>query len=196
MESDALVVGCWGAPTEAVRSALSIPVSSLPDASVRAVGSLARRAVVVTVAQSLAPIFAEDLARLGATGFLPHRTVRAYDPESTHEEVLGAIADPRDLIDRFDKAAEAAADDGADAIVVGCGYLAAIFSAHGYESLLRHPDVPVLDCNRLAFEHALQLIALDAAGIRPTQRGYVRPVGASEDLLVDAAGRLGGSRRR
>lgn len=190
MESDAVVIGCWGAPTEAVRSALSIPVTSLPDASIRALGSLARRAVVVTVAPSLAPIFTDDLVRLGASGFLRDRPVRAYDPESTHEDVLRAISDPTDLIHRFDKAAEEAVRDGADAIVVGCGYLAPIFSAHGYESVLKHQDVPVLDCNRLAFEHALQLLALDTAGIRPTQRGYVRPMGAREDLLAEAAGRL------
>ncbi|WP_159502299.1 aspartate/glutamate racemase family protein [Microbacterium sp. 18062] len=187
--SDAIVIGCWGAPTDAIRAACPIPVSSLPDGSVRAVGSLAKRAVVVTVAPSLVPIFGEDLDGLGTTGFLADRPVRAYAPESTHEDVVRAITDPTDLIARFDTVAERAVRDGADAIVVGCGYLAPIFTAHGYTSVLAHPDVPVLDCNRLAFEHALQLIQLDEAGISPTPGGYVRPVGARLDALLDA-GRL------
>lgn len=93
-ESDVLVIGCWGAPTAPVRAAVGIPVSSLPDASVRLVGSLARRAAVVTVAPALVPIFSDDLVGLGATGFLPGAPVRSYQPESTHVEVLDAITDP------------------------------------------------------------------------------------------------------
>ena len=37
--TDAIVLGCWGAPTEAVRAASALPVSSLPDGSVRAIGA-------------------------------------------------------------------------------------------------------------------------------------------------------------
>ncbi|MFC6354624.1 aspartate/glutamate racemase family protein [Luethyella okanaganae] len=182
--ADAMVLGCWGAPTEAVRTASRIPVSSLPDGSVRAVGSLAKRAAVITVAPSLVPIFTDDLMRLGATGFLVDRPVRAYAPESTHLDVLRAIVDPTELIARFDAIAELAVADGADAIVVGCGYLAPIFTAHGYTSVLGHADVPVLDCNRLAFTHALQLMELQQAGIGPTPRGYIRPTGAREAALA------------
>ncbi|MDF2441954.1 MAG: allantoin racemase [Subtercola sp.] len=185
-ESDAIVIGCWGAPTEAVRSAVGIPVSSLPDASVRAIGSLARRAAVVTVAPALAPIFENDLRMLGATGFAAEQPVRSYLPESTHFDVLDAITDPADLIDRFDAAGEKAAAAGADAIVVGCGYLASIFTAHGYTALRHHPDIAVIDCNRLALEHALQLIELAQAGIHPSSRGYVRPTGVQRTALHSA----------
>ncbi|WP_448808903.1 aspartate/glutamate racemase family protein [Agromyces bauzanensis] len=190
--ADALVIGCWGAPTEVVRAAVDAPVSSLPDGSVRAVASLARRAVIVTVSPTLVPIFADDLRRLGATGFLEDRPVRAYDPESSHFDVVDAIDDPAALIARFDEVARAAVADGADAIVVGCGYLAPLFTHHGYTHVTGHPDVPVLDCNRLAFEHALGLLALDAAGIRPTARGYVRPAGERALALAAASARLTG----
>lgn len=188
--ADALVLGCWGAPTDVVRAAVNVPVSSLPDGSVRAVGSLARRAVVVTVSPTLVPIFSDDLRRLGTTGFLEDRPVRAYDPESTHVDVLDAVDDPAALIARFDEVARAAVADGADAIIVGCGYLAPIFTHHGYTRVGDHPDVPVLDCNRLALEHALGLLALDAAGIRPTARGYVRPTGERAAALTTAAARF------
>ena len=188
--SDAIVIGCWGAPTDAVRTASRVPVSSLPDGSVRAIGSLAKRAVVITVAPSLVPIFTGDLHAIGSTGFLADRPVRAYEPESTHHDVVKAIADPSDLIARFDSAAEQAVRDGADAIVVGCGYLAPIFTRHGYTHVLAHPDVPVIDCNRLAFEHMLQLMRLEDAGIAPTPRGYVRPDAPRRDALAEAARQL------
>ncbi|WP_159706605.1 aspartate/glutamate racemase family protein [Arthrobacter sp. 18067] len=189
-DSDALVLGCWGAPTAAVRAAVGVPVSSLPDGSVRAVGSLAKRAVLVTVAQSLVPIFVDDLSAHGASQFLRERPVRAYDPETNHLDVLRAVAQPGAIIDHFDAAAQRAVDDGADAIVVGCGYLGPIFAANGYSSVRKHPDVPVLDCNRLAFEHALHLLRLSDSGIGPTPRGYVRPSGARAEALAAVAARL------
>lgn len=188
--SDGLILGCWGAPTVAVRSAVDIPMTSLTDGVARSVGSLARRAAVVTVSETLAPMFADDLAAHGASSLLPNRPVRGYEPESTHAEVLDAIADPGSLIDRFDAAATRAVDEGADAIVVGCAYLAPIFTAHGYTRVRRHPDVSVLDCNRIAFEHALQLMSLHEHGIRPSARGYVRPEGARARTLAGAAGLL------
>lgn len=188
--ADALVIGCWGAPTEVVRAAVGMPVTSLPDGSVRAVGSLARRAVLITVSRTLVPIFDDDLCRLGAAGFLDERPVRAYDPESSHLDVVEAIDDPAALIARFDAVAQEAVADGADAIVVGCGYLAPLFTHHGYTHVAGHPDVPVLDCNRLAFEHALGLLALAGAGIGPTARGYVRPAGERGAALAAASARL------
>ncbi|MBN9176633.1 MAG: hypothetical protein J0I43_04600 [Microbacterium sp.] len=191
--ADALVIGCWGAPTSAVRAAVGIPATGLADANVRAVGSLARRAVVVTVAESLVPVFADEIDALGSAGFLMDRPVRAYAPESTHLDVLRAIEDPTDLISRFDATARRAVDDGADAIVVGCGYLAPIFAAHGYTAVSTAADVPILDCNRIALEHALHLRTLADAGIAPTARGYLRPVHARHRALASASHRLLGS---
>ncbi|TPW74238.1 aspartate/glutamate racemase family protein [Schumannella soli] len=194
-DSDAMVIGCWGAPTEVVRAAVASPLTSLPDGSVRAVASLARRAVLVTVSPTLVPLFADDLRRLGASGFLETAPVRACDPESTPGDVLEAVTDPEALIARFDAVAQGAVRDGADAIVVGCGYLAPIFTRHGYTHVAGHPDVPVLDCNRLAFEHALLLLELARAGIAPTPRGYVRPRGDRDVALRAAAASLTSARK-
>ncbi len=188
--SDAIVLGCWGAPTRAVRAASRVPVSSLADGSVRAIGSLATRAVMVTVSPALVPIFEEDLVGLGATGFLADRPVRSYDPESSHADVVRAIDDPTDLIARFDAVARTAVDDGADAVLVGCGYLAPLFTHHGYTAVTGHPDVPVVDCNRLALSHVLQLSELADAGIVPSPRGYARPTGHRAEALAAAARRL------
>jgi len=184
--SDAVVVGCWGAPTFAVRGAVTVPVSTLTDAVARTAGSLARRAAVVTVAPVLAPLFAEDLRAHGVDG----PTVRAYAPESTLADVTRAVTEPDDLIARFDTAARRAVDDGADAVIAGCAYLGALFAAHGYTAVGGAPDVPVWDPNALAMEHVLLLSRLAEAGIRPTDRGYPRPHGERARALAAVARRL------
>lgn len=194
-ESDAVVIGCWGAPTSIVRSALNsdgcpVVVTSIPEASARAIGSLAKRAVVITVAQSLVPIFSEDLARMGASGFHRERPVRAYTPDSNHEDILNALNEPEALIARFDDEAQKAVEDGADAVVVGCGYLAPIFAKAGYTSVRGHPDVPVLDSARLAMEHARMLLELQAAGIRATMRGHIAPLESQMKPLEHFASRM------
>lgn len=194
--SDVTVIGCWGAPTEIVRAALNgpdrrIPVTSIPDAAVRVVGSLARSAVVVTVSPALIPIFADDLRRMSASGFHAITPVRAYDPESTHDDLVEALDDPTALIARFDAVAQEAVADGADAIVVGCGYLAPIFTGAGYAHVQGHPDVPVIDCGRLAMEHALLLHELGERGIAATPGGYPPPRGPQFGALRSAAARLG-----
>ena len=56
--------------------------------------------------------------------------------------------------------------------------------------MLAHPDVPILDCNRLAFAHVLQLMDLQDAGVEPTPRGYVRATGERAAALVEASARL------
>ena len=194
-ESDLLVIGCWGAPTTAVRAALRIPVASVPEAAARVVASFCSAAVVITVSPALVPMFESDLAGLGAvgrgSGFHPARPVRAFDPESTHDDVLAAIVEPGELIARFDEEARRAIEDGADAIVVGCAYLASIFTAHGYTHVSGASDVPVLDVNRLAIEHALMLAELSASGIGPTAAAYGAPGVGSRDDFEAALRRLG-----
>ncbi len=189
-DADAFVIGCWGAPTAVVRGAVTVPVTGLAEASVRAMGSLARRAAVVTVADSLVPVFADEIRGLGGAGVFAAPPVRAYRPESTHLDVLRAVDDPTDLIERFDASARVAVDEGADAVVVGCGYLGAIFDAHGYRAVSTAADVPVIDPNRLALEHVLQLCHLADAGIRPTDRCYPSAAGARRAALLHTSRRL------
>jgi Asp/Glu/hydantoin racemase len=186
-ETDLVVVGCWGAPTVAVRDAVPMPVSTLTEAVARTTGSLARRAAVITVAPTLEAVFADDLSGLGAAGILSFRPVRSYAPETTLADVTRAVDDPADLMERFETAASRAVDDGADAIVVGCGYLGAIFAAHGYTAVGSAPDVPIWDPNLLAMEHVLQLDRLASAGVVATSRGYPRPAGQRAHALAAVA---------
>ncbi|MGO3885478.1 MAG: aspartate/glutamate racemase family protein [Mycetocola sp.] len=189
-QGDVLVFGCWGSPVRAARSAVGVPVTGLAEGSCAAIPSLASSAVVVTVAPTLCSPFEAEVRGYGAAGWQPQRAVRSYAPESTLAEVCQAIQDPGPLIDRFDLAAREAVADGADSVVVGCGYLAPIFTAHGYTAVRGHPDVPVLDCNRLAMEHALHLLALSDAGIGPSPLASPRPSGGQGQQLKQVAALL------
>lgn len=164
---DALCLGCWAVPTAAVRAAVAVPVTGLPEAAAHLVATIARAAAVVTVAPSLVPIFQRDLDLLGRHGFLASGAMTSWEPETSAADLLHAIDDPSTLIDRFETAASRAVDLGADAVIVGCAYVSAIFAAHGYRRLLRRDRIAVLDCNAMAIEHILMLARLHASGVMP-----------------------------
>lgn len=174
-EADVLVLGCWGSPTVAVRSILEIPVAALAEASILATRALAARAAVVTVAPSLVAPFAADCMQISGGRGLLSRPVWAYDPASSYADVVEALERPGALINRFDAVARDAVSAGADAIITGCGYLGPVFASHGYTAVRGAPDVPVLDCTRMGFEHANMLYRLASAGHGPSSRGYARP---------------------
>lgn len=189
---DALVLGCWGSPTEAVRSMVDCPVASLSEASVLMTRPLANAAAVVTVSPSLISPFATDARGVAGGHGLFEPPVFAYDPESTYDDVLAAIEEPGSLIDRFDTVARQAVAKGADAVITGCGYLGPVFAAHGYDSVSDAPDVPVLDCTRLAFEHVHALRTLASAGHAPAARAYRHPAPRSRDAITAVMARLQG----
>lgn len=188
--ADALVLGCWGSPTEAVRSMVTCPVASLSEASVLMTRSLAHTAAVITVSPSLIEPFATDAQRVAGGQGLLEPPVLAYDPESTYDDVLEAIEQPGSLIDRFDKVARQAVAKGADAVITGCGYLGPLFASHGYVSVGDAADVPVLDCTRLAFEHVHVLRALASAGHGPAVRAYNQPPARSLQAMTAVMSRL------
>lgn len=187
---DALVLGCWGSPTEAVRGMVDCPVASLSEASVLMTRPLANAAAVVTVSPSLISPFAADARRVAGGHGLLEPPAFAYDPESTYQDVVAAIEQPAALIDRFDTMARQAVARGADAVITGCGYLGPVFAAHGYVSVSDAPDVPVLDCTRLAFEHVHALRALASAGHGPAGRAYRHPAPRSLDAMTAVMSRL------
>jgi len=165
-DADVLVYGCWAAPVAEARALVDVPVTGLTEASVRLGATLATRPAVVTVSEGLRHGFERDFAALGA----PDLPLWWLEPASSHEDVLVAVEEPAALVDRFDRVARRAADAGADAILVGCGYLGPLFTVHGYRHVGGRPDVPVLDCCVLAFEFAALLADLGARGVRPSRR--------------------------
>ena len=141
---------------------------------------------MITVAPSLVPIFADDLTRLGVSGFLADRPVRAYDPESTHLDVLRAITDPTDLIARFD--------------AVAAGWLMVPTRSSSAAGTWRRSspltatsacsDTPMCRCWTATVSRSVTRCSrshLQDAGIIPSPRGYPRPAGARETALIEAS---------
>lgn len=185
-DADLVVFGCWAAPVLEARALLGIPVTGLAEGSVRLGSLLATRPAVVTVAEGLRPGFDRDLATFGAAG----AGLWWLDPASTHEDVLEAVERPGALVDRFDRVARRAVDAGADAVLVGCGYLGPLFTVHGYRHVGGHPDVPVLDCCLLGFQLGTTLLDLRRAGVEPSARAFPQVPPASRQPLAAAMERL------
>lgn len=187
-DADVLVYGCWAAPVAEARALVATSVTGLTEASLRIGATLAARPAVVTVAEGLRHGFARDFAALG----VPDLPLWWLDPASTHADVVAAVADPAALVDRFDRVARRATDAGADAILVGCGYLGPLFAVHGYDHVGGRPEVPVLDCCLLAFEFATMLAGLAGRGVGASRRTAPPldpgPAAAADGLLARLTG--------
>jgi allantoin racemase len=174
-EADLIIFNDWAMPVHEARSLLSVPVTGISEASVILGNVLARRPAIVTVAEGLNAGLERDIRSFGLWGRGAQPAVWWRDPPSTHDDVVEAVDNPRQLIARFDEIAHRAVAAGADAILTGCGYFGPIFSMHGYFHVSGMPDVPVYDCTLLGMEFGRVLYRLHEA------RVHNKPPGVPED---------------
>jgi Asp/Glu/hydantoin racemase len=189
-DAELIIFNDWAMPVLQARSLVDIPVTCVSEASVVFGGVLARRPAVVTVAEGMRAGMERDLREFAAPATLADPAVWWLDPPSTQDDVLDAVKDPDPLIARFEAVAARAVDDGADAILTGCGSYGPIFAMHGYDRLRQRPDVPVYDCAALAMELGRSLYQLDRLGLRPSERGFAAPVAPQRTLARNALSRL------
>lgn len=183
--ADLVIYNDWAMPIHAARAHLEVPVTGVSEASALLGSALAQRPAIVTVAEGLRWGFERDMREFGVAANLAHPPVWWLDPQSTHEDVQRAVSEPDALIARFDKVAQRAVAAGADAILVGCGYLGPTLSHAGYTRVTGHPDVPVYDCTQLAFELGVTLYRLHRAGIRPSRIGFAQPSESNGKAVAD-----------
>lgn len=172
--ADLVIFNDWAMPIHAARSFLRVPVTGVSEASALLGSALSQRPAVVTVSEGLRWGFESDLREWGVMDKMLHPPVWWLDPESSHEDVQEAITSPDAFVARFDKVALQAVGAGADAILVGCGYLGPTLDHAGYRHVSGHPDVPVLNCTRLAYELGVTLFRLQRSGINPSMKGFAR----------------------
>jgi Asp/Glu/hydantoin racemase len=189
-DSELIIFNDWAMPVLQTRTMLEIPVTCVSEASVVMGGVLARRPAVVTVAEGMRAGMERDIREFAGAGALADRPVWWLDPPSTQEDVLRAVHDPEPLIARFEAVAVRAADDGADAILTGCGSYGPIFKVNGYDRLRDRPDVPVYDCAALAMELGRSLYQLNQLGLRPSERSFAAPTASLRTLAHKAMSRL------
>lgn len=165
---DAVVIDCMGDPgLEPAREMVGIPVIGAAQASMHLAAMLAHNFSIVTVLDSLGPLFENTAKVYGLEGTL--RSVR-----SVNIPVLELEEDRERLVDALVEASIRAVDeDGAHAIVFGCtgmkGCAAALragLEARGYAG------IPVIDPVIAAFKVAEAVADL---GITHSKRTYPTP---------------------
>jgi Asp/Glu/hydantoin racemase len=173
--ADLVIFNDWAMPVYSARAHLEIPVTGVAEASAVLGSVLAQRPAIVTVAEGLRWGFEKDIREFGLSSKFLYPPVWWLDPQSTHEDVQEAVDDPLAYVQRFDDVASQAVAAGADAILVGCGYVGPVLAHAGYTHVSGHPDVPVLDCTRLSFELGVLLYRLAKSGISPSRVGFAQP---------------------
>ena len=186
--ADLVIYNDWAMPIYATRAHLDIPVTGVSEAAAVLGSVLSQRPAIVTVAEGLRWGFERDMREFGLADKLVQPPVWWLDPQSTHEDVQDAVDKPDAFIERFDVVAQRAVAAGADAILVGCGYVGPTLLHAGYDHVRGHPDVPVYNATHLAFELGATLYRLQRAGIGPSRVGFAHPpaegAAAAADVLA------------
>ncbi|MBO0905425.1 aspartate/glutamate racemase family protein [Jiella sonneratiae] len=161
--AEAHVIACFDdTGLEAARSVLAGPVIGIGEAAARMATLVARRFSVVTTLSVSVPILEDNLQRAGLSDLCA--SVRASDLP-----VLALEADP-EAAERTISAeiARAVAEDGAEAIVLGCAGMAGFAQA-----LSQEHGVPVVE----GVSSAVKLMeAAVALGLKTAKRGgYAAP---------------------
>lgn len=157
-EADAFVLACFGDPgLDAAREAASVPVVGIAEAAMKTASLLGRSFSVVTTMQRTVGR-AWDLTRIYG---LERQCVGVHaceipvlDLEEDQERTYAVI---------LAQSKQALAEDGADAIVLGCAGMAGL-----PEMLTAQLGVPVIDGVAAGTVLAEGLVRL---GLRPTQHG-------------------------
>lgn len=168
---DGVFLGCWNDALWEAREVLRVPVGSLSEQSMLAALAMGRRFAVVTVSEKTACAIEHDLLAYGLRDRAIARPSRSIAPESDLALLQGAVDDPRSgFIPRFEAVARACIADGADVILVGCGYYGPLLRRAGY-TRIPGTGVPVVDSTTVALK-ALEGMVRTAAvtGIVKSER--------------------------
>jgi len=187
---DAAVLGCWADPLWEAREAVDIPVVGIGEAAMLLATTLGLKFAVITVAPGVVPTIEIDLRLYGLEDRAIARPVRTLDPPSDLGLLVESITDPqRRLIPNFERVAHKCIEDGAEVIVVGCGYYGPILTLHGYNEV-PGTGVPVVDCSAAGLKLAEVLVDLgQSTGLhKSTALYFKRP----PDEVLDQVRRVHG----
>ena len=123
--------------------------------------SLGYKFAVITVAPGVVPTIELDLHRYGLQDRGINRPVRSLDPPSDTGMLLESINDPhKRMIPNLERVAHQCIEEGAEVIIVGCGYYGPILTLNGYNEI-PGTGVPVLDCSAAGLKMAETLVDLN-----------------------------------
>ena len=155
---DGVFLGCWNDALWEAREVLSIPVASVSEQSMLSALTMGRRFAVVTVSAKTATAIEMDILAYGLGERSIQRPARSIDPESSTELLLGAVTDPRrEFLPRFEASARTCIADGAEVILVGCGFYGPLLREAGYYEI-PGTGVPVLDASAVGVKHLEMMV--------------------------------------
>jgi len=146
------------------RQLLGIPVVGGAEASMHLASYLGRKFAIVTPQAAYAPAMEDAIQQYGfASNALSHRSVRPIG--KSEEDIFVSLAAGRtdELADAFVPVARTCIDDGADAIIIGCGVLGVVLSeAVGIKEI---DGVPVISQAVASIKAIEALVSLQTAGL-------------------------------
>lgn len=176
---DAVIIGCYCDPgLREARGVVSIPVIGLSETSMSVAQMMGARFAVVTVWDAYVPIMEKNLRLYGwekrAIGCRP---IRYFNMDWS--KFMSAIqGDSKALLADFEQVALSCIEDGADVIIVGCGYLGPILTLLNYREVAE-TKVPVIDCGTVSIAIAESMAKLyRKVGLSPSRCNispYIRP---------------------
>ena len=129
---------------------------------------MGKKFAVVTVSDKTASAIEDDITLYGLSRRAIVRPVRTISPASDSDLLLETVDDPkRSFIPRFESVAAECIQDGAEVIVVGCGYYGPLLRAVGYTEI-PGTGVTVLDATSVAIKY------LEAMTDISKSMGYVK----------------------
>jgi allantoin racemase len=176
---DAVIVGCFCDPgVREARGVVDIPVIALSEASMAVAQMLGGRFAVVTVWESYVPIMEKNLRTYAwESRAISKQPVRYFNMD-WNKFIRAIEGDSKDLLAEFEPVALSCIEDGADVIVVGCGYLGPVLTLLNYREI-RETKVPVVDCGSVGIAAAEAMAALHRrTGLLPSRHKtspYPRP---------------------
>jgi len=157
---------------------VDIPVIALSESSMAVAQMMGGRFAIVTVWESYVPIMEKNLRIYGwesrAIGKCPVR----YFNMDWNKFIRAIEGDSKDLLAEFEPVALSCIEDGADVIVIGCGYLGPVLTLLNYREV-RGTKVPVIDCGSVGIAVAEAMATLHRrTGLSPSRHKtspYPRP---------------------
>ncbi|MGE5485589.1 MAG: aspartate/glutamate racemase family protein [Ignavibacteriales bacterium] len=186
---DAAVIGCMtDSGLYEAREVVSIPVISVAEAAMYVAMLLGQRFAIVTVDSAIVPNMEKLVKLYGLEARSIYRPVRAVEPPLYRADYMEAVTDPyKTAIPRIEEVARECIKDGAEVIIVGCGYLGPILSSHGYRFISGSGAV-VVDSAAAALKMAEMMADLRrTAGFEKSRAGYFRPLSDEVVRAIRAA---------
>ena len=177
---DAMVLGIIQNPgLREIRTVVDIPVVGYGEAAMHLACMLGRRFSVLAFNPDLFPLLEDNIRDYG----LESRSGQMVTVHVDYPLVVRALAEPRPVVEAFQRAARTAIDAGADVLIPGQMIFAEVLWQNGVR---RIQDTPVIDALGASIMLAEVLVRLRRdSGVWHSRRGYwgARP----RDAVVESA---------